>query len=193
MNTQLILASASPRRSALLNQLGLAHRVHIASVDETPLPNELPADYVTRVAHAKSLAVQKQLNSPQQVILAADTSVVMQQNIMGKPDNLEHAIAMLTQLSATTHQVYTAISVRGQNTQQALSVSDVTFRAISTQEIIQYWHTGEPADKAGAYAIQGFAGIFIQSISGSYSGIMGLPLFETAQTLANEGIKIFNE
>lgn len=188
----LILASASPRRSELLKQIGLTHSIQIADIDETPFANETPTDYVIRVAHEKSLAVQQQC-AKDSVILAADTSVVLDSTIMGKPENLEHAIEMLSRLSANTHQVYSAVSVRGQKTQQILSVSDVTFRAISEQEIIQYWHTGEPADKAGGYAVQGLASIFIQSIQGSFSGIMGLPLFETAHILANEGIKIFNE
>ena len=192
MTPDLILASASPRRSELLNQVGLAHTIQAADIDETPLNKEAPADYVLRVAHAKSLAIYQQCNK-NAVVLAADTSVVLGSTIMGKPENLQRAIAMLSSLSANTHQVYSAVSIRGQKTQQVLSVSDVTFRAISEQEIIQYWKTGEPADKAGAYAIQGLASIFIQSIQGSFSGIMGLPLFETAQLLANEGIQIFNE
>ena len=192
MTPKLILASASPRRSELLKQIGLQHTIQHADIDETPLHQEKPDDYVLRVAHAKSLAVQVQ--SPQNsVVLAADTSVVLADTIMGKPENLQHAIAMLSRLSDNTHQVYSAVSIRGQQTQQILSVSSVTFRAISEQEIIQYWHTGEPADKAGAYAVQGLASIFIQSIHGSFSGIMGLPLFETTQLLANEGIKIFHE
>ena len=188
----LILASASPRRSDLLKQIGITHSIQIADIDETPFDNEPPADYVLRVAHAKSYAIHQQY-SDNSVILAADTSVVVDDKIMGKPKNLQHAMAMLSHLSASTHQVYSAVSLRGQQTQQALSVSDVTFRAISEQEIIQYWHTGEPADKAGAYAIQGLASIFVQSINGSFSGIMGLPLFETVQLLSNEGIKIFND
>lgn len=192
MTPNLILASASPRRSELLKQIGLTHTIQIADVDETPFNREKPADYVLRVAHAKSLAIHQQEHK-NAVILAADTSVVLSDTIMGKPENLQHAIAMLSRLSANTHQVYSAVSIRGQKTQQILSVSEVTFRAISEQEIIQYWHTGEPADKAGGYAVQGLASIFIQSIQGSFSGIMGLPLFETAQLLANEGIKIFNE
>jgi len=192
MTPKLILASASPRRSELLKQIGLQHTIQVADIDETPLHQEKPADYVLRVAHAKSLAIQQ--HSPKNsIILAADTSVVLADTIMGKPENLQHAIAMLGSLSDNTHQVYSAVSIRGQQTQQVLSVSNVTFRAISEQEIIQYWDTGEPADKAGAYAVQGLASIFIQSIHGSFSGIMGLPLFETAQLLANEGIKIFNE
>ncbi len=192
MIPDLILASASPRRSELLNQLGLTHTIQIADIDETPLPDEKPTDYVMRIAHAKSHAIYQNCNK-NSVILAADTSVILDQTIMGKPGNFEHAHAMLSRLSANTHQVYSAVSIRGQLTQQVLSASNVTFRAISEQEIIQYWQTGEPADKAGAYAIQGLASIFVESIQGSFSGIMGLPLFETAQLLANEGIKIFNE
>lgn len=164
----------------------------MADIDETPHSNESPADYVLRVAHEKSSAIQQQC-AENTVILAADTSVVLNDKIMGKPENLSHAIEMLSQLSASTHQVYSAVSVRGQQIQQVVSISDVTFRAISEQEIIQYWHTGEPADKTGAYAIQGLASIFVASISGSFSGIMGLPLYETAQLLSNEGINIFHE
>lgn len=190
--SSLILASASPRRSELLNQLGLTHTIQVADIDETPLNQEAAADYVIRVAHEKSLAIYSQCPDDS-VVLAADTSVVLQNNIMGKPENLDHAIEMLSHLSATTHQVFSAVSLRGIQTQQVLSVSNVTFRAISVQEIIQYWNTGEPTDKAGSYAIQGLASIFVKSISGSYSGIMGLPLFETAQLLKNEGISIFNE
>ncbi|NOQ64274.1 MAG: septum formation inhibitor Maf [Methyloprofundus sp.] len=192
MTPELILASASPRRSELLKQIGLPHSIQIADIDETPLANEQAADYVLRTAQAKSLAIQQQCLT-KAVILAADTSVILEGQIMGKPDNLEHALSMLSKLSANTHQVYSAVSIRGQQIQHCLSISNVTFRAISEQEIIQYWHTGEPADKAGAYAVQGLGSVFIQSIQGSYSGIMGLPLFETAQLLANEGIKIFNE
>ena len=188
----LILASASPRRSDLLQQIGIAHSIQVADVDETVFCNESAADYVLRVAHKKSSAIQQSCPEDS-VILAADTAVVLDGKIMGKPENMQHAIAMLSHLSASTHQVYSAVSLRGHQTQHVLSVSNVTFRAISEQEIIQYWHTGEPADKAGAYAIQGLASIFIETINGSFSGIMGLPLFETAQLLSNEGIKIFNE
>ncbi len=188
----LILASASPRRSELLNQLGLAHRIKIADIDESPLPYERPADYVLRVANQKSSTIFQQ-SPPNSVVLAADTSVVFNDTIMGKPENLEHAMTMLTRLSGNTHQVYSSISIRGQKLQHRVTVSEVTFRPITEAEIRQYWQTGEPADKAGAYAIQGLASLFIKSITGSYSGIMGLPLFETAQLLANEGIKVFNE
>ncbi len=188
----IILASASPRRSELLKQINIAHSIKVADIDETPLPNEKPADYVLRVAHEKSLAIYQQGNQDS-IILAADTSVVLDGEIMGKPDNLEHAIAMLSALSAKTHKVYSAVSIRGERTQEVVCISEVTFRGLSEQEIINYWQTGEPADKAGAYAIQGLGSIFVQSIQGSFSGIMGLPLFETAQLLANEGIGILNE
>lgn len=192
MTPDLILASASPRRSELLRQIGLTHSIQAADIDETPLHDEKPADYVMRIAQAKSLAIYQNC-SKSSVVLAADTSVILNNTIMGKPDNLQQAIDMLSRLSDNTHQVYSAVSLRGQLTQQAISISIVTFRAISEQEIIQYWRTGEPADKAGAYAVQGIASVFIQSIQGSFSGIMGLPLFETAQLLANEGIKVFHE
>lgn len=188
----LILASASPRRSELLKQLGLAHTIHVADIDETPFCNESPAEYVLRVADEKSHTIHQHYPEDN-VVIAADTSVVLGDKIMGKPESLKHAMEMLSHLSSNTHQVYSAVSIRGRYTQQCLSVSDVTFRAITAQEIIQYWHTGEPADKAGAYAIQGLASTFIQNINGSFSGIMGLPLFETAQLLSNEGINIFNE
>jgi len=188
----LILASASPRRSELLTQIQLTHTIQIADIDETPLFNEKPMDYVLRVAHEKSLAVFKQQNADA-VVLAADTSVVLDGEIMGKPDNLEHALGMLSALSGKTHKVYSAVSIRGEQIQECVCVSDVSFRRLSEQEIINYWHTGEPADKAGSYAIQGLGSVFVQSIQGSFSGIMGLPLFETAQLLANEGISVFNE
>lgn len=192
MMPNLILASASPRRSELLTQIGLTHTIQIADIDETPIEGENPTDYVMRVAQAKSAAIFTPCAN-NTVVLAADTSVVLGQTIMGKPNHLEHAIAMLSQLSGTTHQVYSAISIRGQLTQQSLNISKVNFRTITEQEIIQYWQTGEPQGKAGAYAIQGLGSLFIQSIQGSFSSIMGLPLYETAQLLANEGIKIFKE
>jgi len=188
----LILASASPRRSELLTQIQLVHTIQVADIDETPLLNESPMDYVLRVAHEKSLAICKQQNE-NTIVLAADTSVVLDGEIMGKPDDLEHALAMLSALSGKTHKVYSAVSIRGEKIQECVCISDVTFRRLSEQEIINYWHTGEPADKAGAYAIQGLGSVFVQSIQGSFSGIMGLPLFETAQLLANEGISVFNE
>ncbi len=189
MSTQIILASASPRRSELLNQIGISHLIKAVDIDETPWPHESPLAYVERVAAEKALACRT-LITEDMPVLAADTSVVCEGQIMGKPADMQHAIAMLERLSGRSHQVYSAVSLRGRRHHQAICVSEVKFRTLSRAEITAYWHTGEPRDKAGAYAIQGLAGIFIESITGSFSGVMGLPLFETAQLLAKEGIKV---
>ncbi|ANE54087.1 nucleoside triphosphate pyrophosphatase [Methylomonas sp. DH-1] len=190
MNPQIILASASPRRRELLAQIGIRHLVNAVDVDETPLPGEQPAAYVERVAAEKSAVCASQNNSSLPV-LAADTSVICDGRILGKPDDLQHAIEMLSRLSGRNHQVYSAVSLRSAGCHwQALSVSEVRFRPLSHQEIVGYWQTGEPCDKAGAYAIQGLASVFIESITGSFSGVMGLPLFETAQLLSQAGIEV---
>jgi septum formation protein len=189
MTPQLILASASPRRSQLLEQIGVCHSIHAIDIDETPLPDETPERYVTRVASEKSAACLAILQ-PALPILSADTSVVYDNRILGKPENLQQAIEMLSTLSGRTHQVFTAISLRGRQHWQSLSVSEVSFRELNSEEIISYWHTGEPLGKAGAYAIQGIGSIFIERLKGSFSGVMGLPLFETANLLALQGIKI---
>ncbi|MEY4718209.1 MAG: hypothetical protein RL563_827 [Pseudomonadota bacterium] len=189
MTPQLILASASPRRSELLNQIGVFHWIRAVDLDETPLPHETPLVYVQRVAAEKSALCRSLINDDLPV-LAADTSVICDGQILGKPRNREHGVSMLQQLSGRRHQVYSAVSLRGHAHDEAISVSEVTFRSISSAEIEAYWHTGEPTDKAGGYAIQGLASIFIESITGSFSGVMGLPLFETAQLLAKQGIKI---
>jgi len=123
-------------------------------------------------------------------ILAADTAVVLGDKIMGKPKNQEDAVVMLTRLSGQTHHVYTAISLRGKQHWQAVSITEVKFRDLAETEINAYWQTGEPADKAGAYAIQGLGGLFVESITGSFSGVVGLPLFETAELLAKQGIHL---
>jgi septum formation protein len=186
---QLILASASPRRSELLKQIGIQHLINAVDIDETPLPGEAAQAYVQRVAAEKSAACQALL--PQGLpVLSADTSVVCDDEIMGKPENLQHAVEMLSKLSGRTHLVYSAVSLRSRQHRQALSVSQVTFRPLTEAEIMEYWQTGEPRDKAGAYAIQGLGSVFIESITGSFSGVMGLPLFETAQLLAQEGISV---
>lgn len=190
MTAQLILASASPRRKELLAQLGIQCFVKAVDIDETPLPNELPLDYVQRVAAEKSAACLA-LYDGDLPILAADTSVVLNNQIMGKPQNQQHAQEMLQQLSGTTHQVYSAISLRRDlNHWEAVNITEVTFRKLTLAEIAAYWQTGEPCDKAGGYAIQGLGSIFIEKISGSFSGVMGLPLFETAQLLEKQGVKI---
>jgi|AJXC01.1.fsa_nt_gi septum formation protein len=195
MKEQLILASASPRRRELLDQIGVSYRVHVLEVDETPRSLELPQDYVYRVAAAKSAACLAALKC-ECPVLSADTSVVIEGQILGKPNDREQAESMLTQLAGKTHQVMTAVSLRcavnGEEKThfQALSITEVCFRPIGRKEIQSYWETAEPQGKAGAYAIQGLASIFVESINGSYSGVMGLPLFETAALLSKQGIKI---
>lgn len=190
---QIILASASPRRRELLDQLGVRYHIQAADLDETPYPTEKPVAYVERIAAEKSAWVQSQntLNIP---ILAADTSVVCENNILGKPQHEADAIAMLQLLSGRTHQVYTAVSLRTQTAHwQAVSMTDVTFRPLSLSEITRYWQTGEPLDKAGAYAIQGLGGIFVSAIQGSFSGVVGLPIYETAQLLHQVGIRTLHD
>lgn len=189
MKPKIVLASASPRRSELLHQIGIPHFINAVDIDETPWPHESPVAYVERMALEKSAACRSLLTEDLPV-LAADTCVVCDGHILGKPEHRQHAINMLSLLSGRTHQVYSAVSLRGDQHWQALSVSEVRFRTLTQNEIIAYWQTGEPSDKAGAYAIQGLASIFIESITGSFSGVMGLPLFETAQLLAKTGIKV---
>ena len=190
MSVQIILASASPRRKELLDQINVSYRVYPVDLDETPWPDEAPLDYVQRVAAEKSSACKAQLNT-EIPVLAADTAVILGSVIMGKPKDKADAMAMLTQLSGKTHQVYSAISLRGREHGQAVSITEVTFRCLTEQEILDYWHSGEPADKAGSYAIQGRGGVFVESIKGSFSGVVGLPLFETAELLSKQGIELF--
>ncbi len=183
----ILLASQSPRRRELLNQIGVAHQVISVDVDETPLESEAPLDYVRRIALDKAAAGHELASdSP---VLAADTCVVVNDVILGKPDDEEHAIRMLRQLSGATHEVHTGVALIHDGRQHyRLSSSQVRFRHISTAQARRYWATGEPADKAGAYAVQGLGALFIEHISGSYSGVMGLPLFETGQLLAKAGL-----
>jgi septum formation protein len=190
MSVQIILASSSPRRKELLDQIKVAYKVYPVDLDEAPLPHETPLNYVQRMAAEKSALCVAQL-ATETPVLAADTAVILGGVIMGKPKNETEALSMLTQLSGKTHQVYSAISLRGREHGQAVSITDVTFRRLTKQEIVDYLHSGEPVDKAGSYAIQGMGSIFVESIKGSFSGVVGLPLFETAQLLAKQGIKLF--
>ncbi len=198
MKEQLVLASASPRRKELLDQIGVNYRVYSVNIDETPKPSELPVDYVDRVAADKSAACLRELQC-QLPVLAADTSVVVDGQILGKPENKAHAEIMLNQLSGNIHSVFSAVSLRCQGNGYedqhfcALSVTEVRFRKIDRGEIKAYWETGEPQGKAGGYAIQGLASVFVESIKGSYSGVVGLPLFETAELLSKQGILILHE
>ncbi len=198
MNEQLILASASPRRRELLEQIAVSYIVYPVDIDETPRKMESPKDYVLRVSAEKSAACIHQCCS-ELPVLAADTTVVVDGQILGKPEDEAHAIEMLQKLSGRVHQVYTAVSVRGRvnnisqsrdSHQQALCVTEVKFRPLLDKEIKAYWQTGEPRDKAGAYAIQGLASIFVESIKGSFSGVVGLPLFETVELLSKQGIRV---
>lgn len=185
-NPLIYLASASPRRSALLSQIGVAHRVAPVAVDESVDGAETPEKYVTRLAALKADTLWQSLPGDQRLpVLGSDTSVVVDRTILGKPADEGDCLRMLQLLSGRTHQVHTAIAVRSAaGSEVRLSVSDVTFRDLSKAEMRAYWQTGEPADKAGGYAVQGRGAIFIRHIAGSYSGIMGLPLFETAELLA---------
>jgi septum formation protein len=182
----ILLASASPRRSELLRQIGVDHVVRPIEIDESTLPGEAPAAYVLRLADAKARALRDRLpKEERRPILAADTTVALDGAILGKPRDAGEARSMLERLSGRTHQVHTAVSVLHEAVASArLSTSDVTLRPLSSREIDWYWRTGEPLDKAGAYAVQGHAAVFIRHISGSYSGVMGLPLFETWELLA---------
>jgi len=186
----LYLASASPRRKDLLDQLGLACTVLPQDIDESRLPSELPADYVMRLARQKAEAA---LQSVDTIVgaccLGSDTTVVCDNEIFEKPVDARDARRMLAALSGTTHQVLTAVALASTSgTKVLLSTSDVTFRSLTSAEIDAYWRTGEPADKAGAYGIQGLAAMFVTHISGSYSGIMGLPVAETIALLNGAGI-----
>ncbi len=184
----LILASASPRRRELLDQLGLRYRVQPAHIAEHPRPGELPETYVQRIAAEKSLAAQG-LSDDTLPVLAADTEVVLDGEIFGKPADRAQAAGMLARLSGREHWVLSAVSLRhGAHHWEALSISHLQFRDLTPAEIDLYWATGEPCDKAGAYAIQGLGALFVERLSGSYSGVMGLPLRETAGLLAHVGL-----
>jgi septum formation protein len=184
------LASGSPRRRELLQQIGVSFRVVGMAVDEAVLPDEAPLAYVTRLAAAKAVAGWERSRDAHQVpVLAADTAVVLDGKILGKPADGQDAEGMLRLLSGRTHEVLTAIALRTANgLQSRISRSEVTFRRIAAAEARAYWETGEPSDKAGAYAIQGRGAIFIADLRGSYSGVMGLPLFETAELLREAGL-----
>ncbi|HEV7357454.1 MAG TPA: Maf family protein [Steroidobacteraceae bacterium] len=184
------LASGSPRRRALLQQIGVSFQVIGIDLDETALADEAPLAYVSRLAEAKAAAGwQRSRDLGNAPVLAADTAVVLDGRILGKPADMENAISMLRELSSRTHEVLTAVAMRtAAGTQLKISRSMVTFRSIDAAEARDYWATGEPRDKAGAYAIQGYASVFIADLKGSYSGVMGLPLFETAELLEAAGI-----
>jgi septum formation protein len=180
------LASASSRRSELLRQIEVTHAVRPVDIDESPLVGEHPQAYALRLAIEKARALWRRLpSSERRPVLAADTTVALGGEILGKPADREDATRMLERLSGRDHEVHTAVAVlHAQGSDARLSSSTVSFRPLTREEIDWYWHTGEPADKAGAYAVQGRGAIFIRHLSGSYSGVMGLPLYETWELLA---------
>jgi septum formation protein len=186
------LASASPRRRQLLDQIGVRWAAAPADVDETSRPGEPAAEYVSRLALAKARAARARTAAAAAVpVLAADTAVVINGQLLGKPASELECRRMLGSLAGAVHVVFTAVAVispRGESV--ALSRSEVAFRDITAEEMGAYWSTGEPADKAGGYGIQGMGAIFIRELRGSYSGVMGLPLFETAALLREHGVPL---
>jgi len=182
------LASMSPRRRELLAQIGVPHKVVAADVDEGLLPGESPADYVARLARLKAATVRQRGESLP--VLAADTTVVVEGSVYGKPADRADGLAMLAALSGRTHQVLTAVALAtGNDVTLRVNCSSVRFRDIGRAEMEAYWETGEPRDKAGGYAIQGYGAVFVAALSGSYSAVMGLPLLETAELLRAAGIR----
>lgn len=186
----LILASTSPRRRELLAQLGIEFEVSPVDLDETPRANERPEQFVVRMAREKAEAGWEK-QSGERGVLGADTCVVVNGRIFGKPKDRADAIAMLEALSDRSHEVLSAVAFCRGVSDFEISRSSVTFRQIAPWEREAYWSTGEPSDKAGGYAIQGLGAVFVARLEGSYSGVMGLPLYETARLLARNGIPVF--
>ena len=194
-----ILASASPRRTELLLQIGVSHRVVPAQIDERRAAGEPIENCVRRLAKSKALEVQVALaavagatTAVAFAVLGADTAVVIDDDLLGKPRDRTDALAMLARLSGRWHQVLSAVALASPNGMQCtVSRSEVRFRTLSERECALYWDSGEPCDKAGAYAIQGLGAAFVQELRGSYSGVVGLPLFETARLLAEAGVPLW--
>ena len=196
----LCLGSASPRRSELLRQIGVPHCVRSVELDETVQPGEAPADYVLRLAAAKALAVQaarSAAGAQSLPVLGADTTVTIDGAVLGKPRDSAELAAMFGTLSGREHEVLSAVAVATRDADGApqvrtrLSRTRVRFRAIGPGEAETYWATGEPRDKAGGYGIQGLGAVFVESIEGSYSGVVGLPLAETAALLREAGVPMW--
>ena len=187
----IVLASASPRRRELLAQIGVPHVVLAVDMDESPLRDETPAALATRLAHSKAIAGRAR-DGGARAALGADTVVVLDGQVFGKPEDAADARRMLQALSGRAHRVLTAIALALPGLDapvlERISDTEVHMRAITIAEIDAYWASGEPAGKAGAYAIQGRGAVFIRHIHGSYSGVMGLPLYETAQLLQAQGL-----
>lgn len=190
-NPLIYLASRSPRRRELLQQIGVEHETISIEIDEAPRPNEAPERYVTRMALEKARAGWAAVSALGGPVLGADTSVVVDGKILGKPRDRQHAARMLRLLAGQTHLVISGVAlVKGAMEESRLSISHVTFRTIDDEEVRSYWQCGEPLDKAGGYAVQGRGAIFIERLEGSYSGVMGLPLFETAEMMRDFGLRV---
>ncbi|WP_455365282.1 Maf family protein [Kaarinaea lacus] len=199
---QIYLASQSPRRRALIEQLGIRYQALDVEIDESPRPGETPREFVVRVASEKACAGWQMVAEQAIPVVGADTCIVLDQQIIGKPENREQCIDLLKSYSGRAHQVITGVAIVGSDCDRhgverlqhvRVSESTLTFRHLSTDECEQYWQTGEPVGKAGGYAIQGKAAVFIEKLEGSYSGVMGLPLFEFAELISLFGIQIFNK
>lgn len=182
------LASSSPRRQKILRALGLTFTAQGADIDESRLDGETPEQMVLRLAAAKASAA---VAAEGQLVLGADTAVVLGGRVLGKPRDESDAVEMLLRLSGCTHRVLTGVALQtSAGSKVVVSATDVRFREIDRDEARAYWHSGEPRDKAGAYAIQGLGGMFVEAISGSYSGVVGLPVFETVNLLRAAGVTV---
>lgn len=189
----LYLASSSPRRAELLRQIGVKFDIIHVNIDESPQLGESVENQVVRLCRQKALAAYAILDmKPGELVLAADTLIALDGEFIGKPESQAHCVEILTRLSGRQHTVYSGVAVANNEGQVShkLTCNEIEFRPLSSQEIQQYCQTAEPMDKAGAYAIQGRAAIFIQHLKGSYSAVMGLALFETAQLLQQAGYKV---
>ena len=191
VDPKLHLASQSPQRQDILRSLGLSFTAAGVDVDEQQLRGELPEAMALRLSRAKATAADV---DPSRIVVGADTLVVLEEVVFGKPKDREECLEMLANLSGRTHRVMTGVAVLASaKVQTVVSITEVKFREIGPDEALAYWQSGEPCDKAGGYAIQGRGGIFVEAISGSYSGVVGLPVFETSQLLRNAGLRVLTE
>ena len=188
MSPVLQLASTSPRRQEILRSLGLTFTVMAVEIDESRLEGETPQQMVLRLAANKAAAA---VSADSQLVIGADTIVVLGDRVLGKPRGMDDAVEMLMKLSGRSHTVLSGVALWSPTgITSALSQTEVRFREIGRDEARAYWHSGEPCDKAGSYAIQGRGGTFVAAISGSYSGVVGLPVYELAELLGNAGIEV---
>ena len=186
MSSLIYLASTSPRRREILATLGIDFDVIPVETDESRLQGETPGEMVLRLAIAKAEAA-----THGEFVLAADTIVVIGDRVLGKPRDADDGVEMLLALSARSHAVMTGVALKTPTgTRSVLSITNVQFREIDRDEAYRYWQSGEPCDKAGAYGIQGLGGMFVKAIEGSYSGVMGLPVFETVELLVSAGLDV---